>query len=313
MVSFSARRNLRESFQRVQSAKEDTVQEFPGVLVGQDSTTSAEVASKPGWVWWQEIGGDGNAAWALNAEGIEATPGMPVIVRKSSKTGQWEIAAWRPDLVAEMPDWNGELPRQRHGADHLETGRDPIPPLNVTQLAPFKCYPDGVFTVAVGPGWYEGQFFGGEQGVDLSGYTPDTGKKRYVAVAVNPADSDPVNWPVETTLGDQTANNPTLHAPLPAFAAGRIPVAYVLLYDGQANIRTGRNSDIIDPRQIVDAIPAGGGGGGSGSANRIGQILLSIDGLTFTAITPMINADAHIAINQDGHIMVADWIGVEVA
>lgn len=128
--------------------------------------------------------------------------------------------------------------------------------------------------------------------VDCSPFLPAVGLVKRILIYL---DTDTNS--IQVVEGTAVLDNGIIPIPFPAQVSGHIPSSYVTLRNAQTAIS--QINDVVDSRGFLD-----GGVGEPYVATQIGQILYSVDGVTFEAKLPLVNGAGHIITNGDGIIVV---------
>lgn len=180
-----------------------------------------------GYLNYQPLGG-GNPSQAFNLGRVQERAGTPVVVKfRDNQPVIDSVDFARMDDPSNGSAYRSPLFAQ-HAPDHGWAGGDPDY-LDTRRILDLMVRPGGEFTVDVLPGWYTyggtDLYFGGQRRVDLSGFQPPSGTKRFVGLYL---DSDRTVKQIE---GGMVAR--TLPLPEPAWPDGAFKLAACILHGDQ--------------------------------------------------------------------------------
>lgn len=160
-------------------------------------------------------------------------------------------------------------------------------------LQMFKVTGNANLTVTIQPGVYHrngllGTYGGGVY--DLTSYLPTAGNKLRLFIYLNTT-SNTVEFTPSTEISSGSAVEPA-YVPFPNNA---IPLAYVILEDTTTSIL---NTDITDARSFMSSQQE------TLTPRRAGDILISLDGVSYAAGEPVTNRFGQIITDSNGHIVV---------
>lgn len=218
---------------------ESAVERMVAVLIELDTTNSAAVASRPGWVWYRAQGDGGNPGQAIN-DAVEPLPGLPVILQRTPPTGTWEVVkVQRNELNAAIAF------DKRHARQHEPGGNDPLY-VYLRMLVPLRATSNGDLTLKINPYTYYqvGELidFVGSPSYSISSAVPGAGLGRWVLVYL-----DKTTNTLATVNGGTGVQNRYLVSK-PDIPADSIPVVYVWLINGQTIIT---ETDLSDARLLT--------------------------------------------------------------
>lgn len=268
----------------------------PAVIASVDGETSP--ANRPNQTWVDEYGVSSNYSLAWNWTGLNEA-GIPVLISKSPKPPYDRTILGVNFAVLNQGQGNTNIPLlmlPRHARTHQwpegNPGRDVV---RVYQpaLMPLRTYPTTGLVVAVYRLIYRAgvttALFDGQL-VDLTASVPGAGLIRRVLVCLDRATNT-----ILTVDGTPVLNNGIIPIPSPDIPDDTIPSADVLLAAAQVTIT---EADIVDRREFLER-----GESDLPPATEIGQVLYSVDGVTFTAQMPLTNEYGWM-VNGDGILLV---------
>lgn len=129
--------------------------------------------------------------------------------------------------------------------------------------------------------------------VDLTTYAPAAGLICYILVYL-----DPTTGSIVLVNGTPVLNNGVIPIPLPSLVEGTYPSAFIKIADTTTDIA---NSDIVDARSILSPVTHTGN---TLTPRRVGDILISLDGVNFEPGETLTNKFGEIITDGDGHILV---------
>lgn len=276
-----------------------------GVLVFVDSADlDAKVANRTDYVWVSEFNQPESTFQVLN-RAVPALVGLQVKIGWPEKPpferqilGVWDNI---DNTTGYDEDDGGVFNSHPHGQSHQfpsesNPGTDPVliyqPALqilkttgngsdltvSVTELPSFR-YIDDL------------KSFSGTT-LDLTSSVPSTASSvRFVLVYL-----DAITNILKTVDGTEVPDLSTITVPEPVLPDAGIASAYVKLVTGQTSITT--DTHVTDAREFLEPRESA-----LESANQIGEILFSIDGVSFTAQLPLTNGNGWL-VNDDGTLLV---------
>ncbi|MDH5182484.1 MAG: hypothetical protein OEX12_01220 [Gammaproteobacteria bacterium] len=265
------------------------------------------VENKPNYVWVKISSG---GVWWVYNEGSNVLPGMPVVLRRSSKPPLrwviWKIDHETADVMEGYPgaEEGGLKP---HANDHVirdtYIGSDPLIVYR-RAIATLRTTATTANRVEINTHRYiynsNSVFFTGRldsNDLDLALYQPDPGFIRYVLIVLDCTTNN-----VAVITGDQTPMADR-DIPMPAMPVNAIPSALVRLYNQTA---ISDKNDIVDIRDMLSG--SHGGGLPNGITNPQAGDLLSYDPTNFWVRTAILtDTDGEILVDANGEILMVQF------
>lgn len=268
-----------------------------------DGSSSVFVENKRGYVWvLSEMGN----AWQVRNRRVSAIAGTDVLIGRAPKPPhRMQILEWNDENVVDLEDEQPLLPlhHEAHEQWNGGSGYDPVT-VYTRMLADGKVYLDedvseDNLTMSINVAsmiYVRGDrfiTFGRKLNQDITPYLPPAGLKWWLLVYVNRLTNV-----LSYTVGPVVVDIPTLNPAYPTVPANAIPLAFILLESSAAGIYEEYN--IRDARQPV------GGSANMPAATLSGQVLYSVDGVSFAAGLPVTGEFGWLVEENTGILIVAD-------
>lgn len=279
-------------------------QSVPAVVVAVSG--SVNVSGRTSYIWVSEFNQPQSLIQALNLTGVQPIEGNLIELGNPNQAGIRQVLRMWDGAYGYTTDSDGlgALSAPPHSQAHQYPSESGIGPDPVLVFQPalqvLKCTGDGAtLSVTVMPldsyrlndthKSFSGSSF------DLTSSVPSiSGTVRYALVYLNAQTNS-----LDSVDGTAVPNSGAILIPKPAVPDYAIPSAYVKLAYGQSAIVTATH--VVDAREFLHLREEDGVVGG---ATEIGQILYSVDGISFAPHLPMVASDGGIMMTDDGHIMV---------
>ena len=274
-----------------------------GYLKEIDGTVA--VPRRPNYVYFQEWAQPESSPPAVVFNvAVPPIKDLPVVV-STTPTPPFKrevIGIYHDGINANLIDNIGQLNVPLHGQTHQyvsenNIGHDPVLVWQAALQLLKTSISSGVTVKTEALVYHHDQeyyFFSGAE-TDLTSYMPSVGLACYVLLYL-----DITTGAIGVTAGTTVLDSPAIPVPLPTLVTDTIPSVFVKLYN-QTTISLA--DDIIDARAFLTL-------GSSGTAsppytpNKIGDILISEDGVTFIAGQPLVDAMGEIIVDANGHLVI---------
>ena len=291
-------RDVQIERQRELNTREIKNRVFPATIVEVNGSVFPD--TRPNFVWLKEYG-DNATILAVYNDRVNPIAGLPVWVIESPVPSR-RLEVWGV-FTEQLSDSYGRLSSTfnipLHGISHEQPTESTIgtDPVDIYQPAMqmLKTEGNGTLTVGTKPYIYHHDgvhyVFGGYN-TDLTTYVPGT--PNYVRKVL--LYLDVVGNTLDVESGTAVLN--TSPVPYPDIPVGGVPSAYITLANGQTTITTA--TDIEDARDLL----RGWRTEQPYDATMVGDILISIDGITFERGKPVVDEWGEIVVDSTGTIVV---------
>jgi hypothetical protein len=251
------------------------------------------VNNRPNFVWVSEFAQPESRVPAILGS-VAPVENLPVLVAPDPKHNMQRkiIGVYTGGLLENEtePIGNFELPLHAHNHQMPSESNIGIDPVKVYQPAiqPFKTTRYSGFIVEVQSYIYNRggiPFLLPRQLLDISSYAPAVGDAVNILIYL-----DLLSGYLSVVVGVAVPDSPAIPTPLPAIPSKSVPSAFIRLTATTLD-------DIRDARDLL-------GGSSSFTATDIGQVLISVDGISFEQAMPLTNDDGGWMVNDQGLLLV---------